>query len=125
MARYLSAAWFGRLGDGAPAAVPAGPDSLVLRQVVTGGPDGDVTYDVIVAGGTARIEMPATATPDLTFTSDYPTAAGIASGEFSTQAALAAGRLRVGGDVAILSTRAGEVAGLDPVPADLRADTEF
>jgi hypothetical protein len=82
-------------------------------------------YDVVIAAGRAVIRHPVVGRADLTFTSDYPTAAAIAAGTLSTRAALAEGRLRVAGDVGILSRRASDVAGLDPVPAGLRAETEF
>jgi hypothetical protein len=139
MVRYLSAAWFDRIrGDAAGAIAPAdgapsGPDALplVLRHVVRAapgsGPDrtGDTGYDVVIAGGRAVIRHPVSGPADLTFTCDYPTAAAVAAGRLSTHAALAEGRLRVAGDVGILARRAAEVAGVDPLPAGLRAETEF
>jgi putative sterol carrier protein len=98
----------------------------VLRQLVTGTPEGtDVGYDVVVHGGRAVIRPAGTDTPSVTFTSDYTTATAVASGEMSTTAALAAGRLRVAGDVAALAALASELAGLDPLPADVRAETEW
>jgi hypothetical protein len=149
MVMFLSAPWFDRLRShpettGAPAAGSAetGP-ALVLRHRIrsaaghhTGSPTGRdsaggaagseaADYDVVIAGGRAMIRHPVLGPADLTFTSDYPTAAAIAAGTLSTRAALAEGRLRVAGDVGILSRRASDVAGLDPVPAALRADTEF
>jgi hypothetical protein len=110
---------------------PAG--ALVLRHRVRGlagehspAAGGDAAdYDVVISAGRAVIRHPVHGPADLTFTSDYATAAAIAAGRLSTRAALAEGRLRVGGDVGILSSRASDVAGLDPVPAGLRAETEF
>jgi hypothetical protein len=145
MVRYLSSAWFDRLrehaetfvapGPNLPAAapVPARPadeEPLVLRHVLRGdnGPeqtDGGGDYDVVIAGGGATIRHPTSGRADLTFTTDYPTAAAIAAGRLSTHAALAEGRLQVAGDVGIVARRSADVAGLDPVPAALRAETEF
>jgi putative sterol carrier protein len=127
MVRYLSAAWFERLSEVAPELVAprAGEPSLVLRQVITEGPEGDVSYEVVVADGKARIDQAPGTPADLTFTSDYRTASAIAAGELSTQAALAAGRLKVSGDVTVLATRSGDVSGLDAIPAELRAVTEY
>lgn len=126
MVTYLSAAWFRELGE-----TSVSSDApVVLRQVVTGAPDGDVHYDVAVSGSHAVIvpvdENAGTREPDLTFSSDYPTACAIAAGRLSTHAALAAGRLRVRGDLSRVSQRADAVGtGLDPVPPALRAVTQF
>jgi hypothetical protein len=114
------------LAETAPGLAETAP-GLVLRHRVRppGGGGGDADYDVVIDGGRAVIRHPVAGPADLTFTSDYPTAAAIAAGTLSTRAALAEGRLRVSGDVGILSRRASDVAGLDPVPAGLRAETEF
>jgi hypothetical protein len=146
MVRYLSADWFAALREHtAGDAAPPDPEALVLRYFVGtgpsvsgppgsgvggGGPDGSpdegpAGYDVVIAAGRASIRHPVAGPAHLTFTSDYRTAAAIAAGRLSTHAALAEGRLRVAGDVGILGRRAGEVAGLDPVPAGLRAETEY
>lgn len=124
MVRYLSPGWFARLHELGASAPASRAGSLVLRHEVTDGPDGDVTYDVVVATGTASID--ASAGPaDVTFRTDYPTAAAIASGRGSVHAALAEGRLRVSGNMAALTDRAAELAGHDPVPAALRDETGF
>jgi hypothetical protein len=132
MVKYLSAAWFGQLDDRADSVVipssegvPTGEKPLVLRQIVTGGPDGDVRYDVVVRDGHSTIDPTASADADLIFTSDYATASAIGSGRLSTQAALSAGRLRVSGDVTVLAASSGVVATDDPIPAELRAATEY
>jgi hypothetical protein len=137
MVRYLSAAWFDLIRGHAAGAIASGDAAgsdgapLVLRHVVRAadgaGPDpsGDTGYDVVIAGGRGVIRHPVSGPADLTFTCDYPTAAAVAAGRLSTLAALAEGRLRVAGDVGILSRRAAEVAGVDPFPAELRAETEF
>lgn len=131
MPRYLSSEWFRRAEAHAePSADPfadAAADSpaLVVRQVVRDTPEGEVSYDVVVAGGRARIRRQVRGEATLTLTGDYATACAVASGRLSAQAALAEGRLRVGGDLRALADKAAEVAGLDPVPADLRDETEF
>jgi hypothetical protein len=133
MVKYLSTAWFEQLRNHADRPVAPSPAqaksddgrTLVLRQIVTGGPEGDVVYDVVFAGGRARVDPSGSAEADLTFTSDYATASAIGSGRLSTQAALSAGRLSVRGDVTVLATGAGDVSAADPVPAELRAATEY
>jgi hypothetical protein len=128
MVRYLSAAWFDRLRLGAVASDAPEPaaDALVLRHVVHADADAPRTdYDVVVSAGRVVIRHPVEGSADLVFTSDYPTAAAIAAGTMSTNAALAAGRLRVAGDVNRVAGRAADMSGLDPVPASLRAETEY
>lgn len=98
----------------------------MLRQVVRGTPEGtSVHYDVVVADGAATLWRAASRPPDVTVTSNYATASAVASGRLSTFAALAAGELTVSGDMAALVSAAAGAAGLDPLPANLRSDTEF
>jgi SCP-2 sterol transfer family len=135
MARFLSAAWFNEI-ESAGAAGGAGTDGnqdpaerLVMEQVVTGTPDGEVSYLVVVEGKRARVVRPssgATLTEaDLTITCDWPTATAIAQGHLSTQRALMQGRLRVRGSPAALLQRGAQLAGLDPIPAAIRKNTTY
>lgn len=130
MVRFLSPAWFELVADQqAPPAPERGggdaPAPLVLQQVVTGTPDGEVCYQVVVGAGRTSIAPGRAAEPDVTFTSDWPTATAIAQGALSTQAALLDGRIRISGTMAPLAARAGELAALDPVPAPVRAATTY
>lgn len=142
MARFLSAEWFAEIARSAPAAIPppgspgtpeagAGGPPLVLEQVVHGTPDGEVRYRVIVTAGAARIEPAAPlvngapSPPDLTIFSDWATASALAQGRLSAQSALMAGHLRIRGSLARLSTWAAGLAGLDPVPPDVRRHTTY
>ena len=103
------------------------PDRLVLEQVVTGSPHGNVRYFVIVEGNNARLAESGFArqVADLTITTDWHTATAMAKGELATQAALMQGRLRVRGNLAKLAGRAGDLAGLDPVPEAVRKNTTY
>jgi putative sterol carrier protein len=122
MERYLSPAWFDRVASETGPA-PEQPD-VVLQQVVTGTPEGEVRYQVIIGDGRATILKGSPAEADMTFTSDYNTATAIASGTLSTETALSEGRIRVSGNLSRLDSHAGAVAGLDPLAA-ARADTRF
>ncbi|MST32530.1 hypothetical protein GHK86_07315, partial [Acidimicrobiaceae bacterium USS-CC1] len=104
-------------------AQPAAP--FTVRHVVEHTPDGEAAYDLRVSEGQVRAHQAGAASADLTFTTDYPTATAIAAGKLSTDAALATGRLRVSGDLRALAHLAKTIGGVDPLPADLRADTEF
>lgn len=120
--RFLSAEWLARL----PAA-PVRPeaedgDELTVRYVVQGAPDGESGYEVRITDGVALLLRAGSQPADLTITCDYDTAAGIMSGRLSAQAALAAGRVRLSGDLRVLTAVA--AAGVDPLPAELRSATE-
>jgi hypothetical protein len=123
MARFLSPAWFDELPP--PPTDPSEAD-LVVEQVVNGTPDGDVRYQVGVTGAAAYVHHPTRPhDADLTITADWPTAAAIAKGELSTQAALMSGRLRVHGNLAHLAGRAADLVGVDPIPDDVRRRTTY
>jgi SCP-2 sterol transfer family len=131
MARFLSAAWFDEI-ESASTPRSGNPDSderLVMEQVVTGTPDGEVTYLVVVEGKRARVVRPSphgnTAEVELTITCDWPTAAAIAQGRLSTQRALMQGRLRVRGNPTALLRRGAQLAGLDPIPNTIRKNTTY
>jgi hypothetical protein len=138
VARFLSAAWFEEIETARPggSGETAGPrhgadpeDRLVLRQVVTGTPDGRVSYLVVVEGGQARVERSAGSPGDgdiqLTITCDWPTATAIAQGVLSTQRALMEGRLRVRGSPTALLARGRQLANIDPLPAEVRQNTTY
>ena len=125
MARYLSPEWFEEVARLAPAG-SGGPALLTLEQVVTGGPDGDVRYQVVLDASGARIARTGGERgADVTFTSDWATASAIASGRLSVQAALGAGRVRVGGDLSALAAHQERLAGADPVPPAVRGATSW
>lgn len=123
MVRFLSAEWFAKV---AAASEPeTGPARAVLEQVVDGAPGGRVSYRVVVGERRARIEWPTSAgapPADLRISCDWPTAVAIARGDLSTHRALMDGRLRVKGNPA---RDGGLPAGLDPVPASVRAETTY
>ncbi|MCL2395952.1 MAG: SCP2 sterol-binding domain-containing protein [Acidimicrobiaceae bacterium] len=126
MAVYLSAEWFQHLREAlGEARADQGAPDVVLRQVVTGTPGGDVSYQIEIRAGQASLVAGTTGDADMTFTSDYPTAVAIARGELSTQSALLEGRIRVSGNPVALSTHQAVFGHLDPVPAGLRAETTF
>jgi hypothetical protein len=159
VARFLSEAWFDEVEsshNGAHGAEGSGratgpEDHLVLEQIVTGTPEGQVSYLVVVAGGRARVERRRAppgvdgaggdrtdadrtdadrtdadrAGDQLTITCDWPTATAIAQGHLSTQRALMQGRLRVRGNSSALLGRNNQLANLDPVPPEVRKNTTY
>jgi hypothetical protein len=133
MARFLSPAWFDELPE-PPASLA--PPEIVIEQVVTATPDGEVRYRVAMADGAAYVSRPdddrgaqaatnGSPPADLVLTTDWATATAIVRGELSTQAALMTGRLHVRGNLARLTGRAADLLGVDPVPAAVRQRTTF
>jgi len=147
VARFLSQAWFdevensdtGDHGADGPGRAAYPEDHLVLEQIVTGTPDGEIRYLVLVAGGRARVKRGRVlagqdggedtggegAGAQLTITCDWPTASAIAQGRLSTQRALMQGRLRVRGSPAPLLGRNIQLARLDPIPPEVRKNTTY
>jgi putative sterol carrier protein len=124
VARFLSEAWFDAVISHTDQVDGANEPSLMLQQIVTGTPDGEVRYGVRVAGQHVAVVRGHVKDPDVTFTEDYSTAAEIARGEVSAQAALLAGRIRVTGNLATLTTRPGAAAD-DLIPPAVRAATTY
>jgi putative sterol carrier protein len=98
---------------------------LTLQQVVTDTPDGEVRYHVRVSQGAAWVRPGQAERPDVTFWEDYATASSVARGELSVHAALFEGRVRVAGNMAVLSAHQDELSGIDAVPAAVRATTTY
>lgn len=132
MARFLSPAWLDEL-----AAAAAGSDQLrraaagvdlSVRHVVLDGPDGDVSYSFRLAGGEVSVAGDGgdgADEADVEMASDYSTAAAISRGELSPAVAVAAGRVRLKGRVALLGTHQEVFAGLGDLFGPVRASTEY
>jgi predicted lipid carrier protein YhbT len=126
--RYLSPEWMDAAGaalarDERLATALRGV-RLTVEQVVED-PAGTVRWHVVVDDGRARLVPGPAAAPDLRFTTDRATAAGIASGRLSAQRAFVEGRLRVGGDLSTLLAHQRAVAAVDDALAEVRAATTF
>src|SRR5918994_1854302 len=89
------------------------------------GPPGTARWQVTIDHGrVALVERPAGAA-DLRFSADHPTAAQIASGELAAQRAFVEGRLRVGGDLSLLTRHQRVFATIDDTLAKVRTETTF
>ena len=129
MAEFLSPEWVAEL-DGAarrsPAlAGPAGDEPLTVEQRVRGGPPGDVRYHVVLADGGVRFVYGPAPEPDVLLVIDYAFAAEMHRGRGSAQDALAAGALKVRGDLDRLLARSEALLAIDDVFAAVRASTTF
>jgi putative sterol carrier protein len=125
MSRFLTPEWLDDLAQAAAGAAGPEGEPFTLQQLVTDGPDGDVTWSVTVGAGSIAVRPGRAEAPLVTFTQDLPTATAIIRGELSAQAAFMTGRLRVGGDVALLLERLDTLVAIDDVFAATRATTTY
>jgi hypothetical protein len=124
VARFLSQAWFDELpavGDERDE-----PD-LIVEVAVSGAPDGDVRYQVVVRGERAMVvsQQAAFRPAHVEMMSDYPTMVGIACGKLSALDVLSSGQARVSGDIRALSAKQSSWSGLDLLPAATRTTTTY
>ena len=127
MVEYLSDEWITALDvalracTGLEAVAP-----LVVEQIVHDVPArGTVRYRCEVASDGVRVVLDGNGRADLRLTTDYVTAIAIARGHENAQSALAAGRLRLGGDVEALARHAQVLGALADATAGLRATTTY
>lgn len=143
MSRFLSAEWLHDL-EGAARNVsvetlPAGT-SLVVEQVVSpcpaaagahdpaggdGNPPGSLRWSMTLSCEGLRIGAQHPRRPDLTILMDASTAEAVARGTLNAQQALAAGSMRVRGDLTRVAAMHGALRALGDVFAQVRATTEF
>jgi putative sterol carrier protein len=127
--RYLTREWL----DAAQRAVESDATladatndvQLTVQQVVTGGPDGDTAYHVVIDDGTVRVVSGKTNAATVTFTQSWETATAIAQGGLSAQGALMTGLIRVRGDLPRLVEYSSIFGGVDEVFAALRMQTTY
>jgi putative sterol carrier protein len=124
VARFLSPEWFSALAQlGEPD--DGGQPDLVVEVAVSGAPEGEVRYELVLEGDRARA-VAGTAWPSQArISSDYATFSGIASGRLSAFDALSSGRAKISGETSAISALAQALAGVDLVPAALRASTTY
>jgi len=90
--------------------------------VVTGGPDGEARVTLRVAGGRVSMEEGESPGADVTIRVAWPDALALARGELSAAEAIAGGRVRVRGDLAVLAAGQALWAALAPGLGSLDAD---
>lgn len=129
MVRYLSLEWFDALSVevGASDALSdlATRHTIGVTQVVTDGPEGDITYHLQVRSGVATFGTGAAEPEDVRMEQDWPTAVGVATGEQNAQEAFIGGRIRLSGDQQKLIDSQPVFAALDQVFRNVREHTEY
>jgi predicted lipid carrier protein YhbT len=128
--RFLSPEWLTAAADALRAAAPGDTGAqlvspqLVVQQMVTGGPDGDVAYLVRV-GPDALELVPGRGAADVVFTEDWDTAAAIGEGRLSPQAAFVQGRVRASGNVSMVMAAQDTLASVESALANVREATSY
>gem|GEM_PF-111989 len=132
MPEFLSSAWITELDSALRALVPSATASegvpegpfVVEQRVTRPGADTHVHHVVASGGGFRATNGPAPA-PDLVLTTDLQTAVAIQRGAVNAQLALAAGHLRLGGNLDRLLANAELFTRLDDVFVTLRDRTTY
>ena len=129
MIRYLSLDWISALTDEVAASDQmreiAESHRIGVTQVVSNGPEGDVTYHLSVGDGEASFG-PGPADPeDVRMEQDWDTAVAVATGELNAQEAFIGGRIRLFGDQQKLLESQPVFGALDAVFATVREQTSY
>lgn len=129
MARYLSLAWLDDLGTAVHASdavrEAAAGRTIGVTQMVTDGPEGDVTYHLQVRDGEVTFGPGPAEPEDVRLVQSWETAAAVATGTLNAQEAFLRGRIRLTGDPTRLMEATGIFAALDGVFATVRERTEY
>ena len=127
--RYLSLDWIDALCEAVARSddmrAAAVEHSIGITQVVNGGPEGDITYHLVVADGAARFGAGPAEPEDVRFVQDWDTAVGVATGVLNAQEAFIKGGIRLHGDQQKLMTSQPVLRALDAVFNEVRDRTEY
>lgn len=126
--RYLSDEWITavaqQLALDAPLNALAPQHAVVITQLVTGTPLGDVSYHFSCREG--KLSFGKGGVPsDVTFTQSYETAVGVATGKVNAAEAFINGLVRFNGDHQKVIDAQPLFAALDAVFARVRETTEY
>jgi putative sterol carrier protein len=129
MIRYLSLDWINALADEVAASDQmreiAGTHCIGVTQVVSDGPEGDVTYHLSVGDGSATFGAGPADPEDVKMEQDWETAVAVATGELNAQEAFIGGRIRLFGDQQKLLESQPVFGALDAVFATVRERTTY
>lgn len=127
--RYLSLAWIDELSAEVSASTRlaelAGTHRIGVTQIVTDGPEGDVTYHLQIGDGTARFGAGPADPEHVCMRQTWATAVAVATGELPAQEAFIGGRILLTGDQQALLDAQPVFAALDAVFATVRERTEY
>jgi hypothetical protein len=129
MARYLSLDWIDDVareakGDDGVREAAEGR-TFAITEIVTGGPEGDVTYHLAVRDGEVGFGAGPADDEDVRFVQDWTTAVAVATGELNAQEAFLKGRIKLYGDQQSLFDNQPVFAALDAVFRKVRPRTDY
>lgn len=129
MVRYLSLGWIDELSKEVLASTElaglASTHRIGVTQIVTDGPEGDVTYHLQVGDGVASFGAGAADPEDVCMRQDWETAVAVATGELPAQEAFITGRILLTGDQQALLGAQPVFGALDRVFSTVRDRTEY
>lgn len=128
MAAFLTQEWLDDLRAQGADDLDYGDATGTVQYVVTGAPDGDVSYALVYDGGTLRdATLGARPDADVTVTIPYADAVRVQQGELDPNVAFMQGRAKVNGDMGVLlpTMPVARTAAYAAVSEKLRASTTF
>jgi len=127
--RYLSLAWIDALtrevAKSSSLAALAVDHDIAVTQVVTDGPEGDVTYHLRLGNGSASFGAGPADEEDVRMQQSWTTATAIATGDLNAQEAFIKGLIRLSGNQQKLIDSQPVFAALDSVFTSVREQTEY
>ncbi len=129
MIRYLSLDWINALSAEVAASdqmrTVAESHRIGVTQVVSDGPEGDVTYHLSVGDGEATFAAGPADPEDVKMEQDWDTAVAVATGELNAQEAFIGGKIRLYGDQQLLLESQPVFGALDAAFATVRDRTTY
>ena len=129
MIRYLSLDWINALSDEVANSDHmrdlANTHRIGVTQVVSNGPEGDVTYHLTVGDGAASFGAGPADPEDVKMQQDWDTAVAVATGELNAQEAFIGGRILLFGDQQKLLESQPVFGALEAVFATVRERTTY
>ena len=135
MIRFLSPEWVEAFNEALVDVViaPPGPDAglavadgrFSMAQVVSGGPGGEVRTTFQVHEGRATMTAGDSGDASVTIALTWADAVAMSAGDLSPADAIAAGRVRVRGDLSVLAEAQTVLGALSPHLQKLRDRTEY
>ena len=127
--RYLSLEWFRVLSAeverSAPLREAAAHHDIAVTQVVSDGPEGDVTYHFVVGDGQASFGAGPADDEDVKMEQSWSTAVAVATGQMNAQDAFINGHIRLFGNQEKLMESRPVFGALDRVFATVSKQTRY